>query len=200
MSFTRKFDSGYQTNPGVLCCQCTAQVTSECFWKSPSLAVSWGARCLASCSCSVSLSLIFFPWIFPCTAMPSPAVQTVSPMSVLGPLHAPRSSVQCTLLVPLCVSDTWIALASFKDCFATCLFNENKEAFLFNLFSREQCQLAVGQWEPTLAEVTPFLAARHLVQLSLFPADGTVWPFCSHPLQVTADFWVSLTSTPGHRS
>lgn len=59
----------------------------------------------------------------PCTAMPSPTVQTAPPMSVLGPLHGPGSSVQCTLFAPLCVSDTWDAFADFKDCFVARLFN-----------------------------------------------------------------------------
>lgn len=55
--------------------------------------------------------------------MPSPTVQTAPPMSVLGPLHGPGSSVQCTLFAPLCVSDTWDAFADFKDCFVARLFN-----------------------------------------------------------------------------
>ena len=71
----------------------------------------------------LSLSVSELLPLNPCTAMPLPTVQTAPPMSVLGPLHGPGSSVQCTLFAPLCVSDIWDAFADFKDCFVARLFN-----------------------------------------------------------------------------
>lgn len=146
---------------------------------SPSLAVSWGARCLVSCSWSVSLSVSNLLPLKPCTAMPSPTVQTVSPMSVLGPLHGPRSSVQCTLLVSLCVSGTWVVLASFKDCFATCYLMKKRK-----LFSLTCSHVSNASWQ--LGSENPLQLKS---QLSWLP--GTLCSFSSSLQMVLFDHFAA---------
>lgn len=76
------------------------QRTSECFWKLPFLAVSWGSRHLILCSQSVLLALSFLCW--EPAQLCSHLCETSSPTSVK--LHLPRA---CWVL---CVS--WERLAA----------------------------------------------------------------------------------------